>query len=132
MERLKDNTRLLLQTFEINEKPYSLNTFRNEHHYKLNKIKSFWNVVVINTVRLKKIKPVKRANIHFEFNFKTKTRRDADNMSATIKFILDSLVMEGILSDDNFQYVEKVLISKGDVKADKIVVNIWGEMDADG
>jgi len=132
MDKLKDGTQLHLQTFELFEKPYSLNEYRNENHYKLNQIKIFWSMVVINTLRIKKIKPVKRANLSFVFNFKTKIRRDADNMVATVKFIMDALVKDGILADDSFQFVEQIQISKGELKKDCITVQIWGEMDAHG
>lgn len=112
---------------DIFEKPYSLNQFRNENYYKLNKIKTFWNVVVYNTVMIQKIKPVQRANFHFEFNFKNNIRRDSDNMVATVKFILDGLVQAGVLIDDNFEMVEKLLITKGDTKKDCIKIYLYGE-----
>jgi Holliday junction resolvase RusA-like endonuclease len=128
MDKLKDGTQLQLQTFELFEKPYSLNDYRNAHHYKLNKIKQFWSLIVQNTVIIKRIKSIKRCNIHFEFNFKTNTRRDADNLVATVKFILDALVTAKILADDNFSIVEKLQITKGDHKKDMIVVNLWGEL----
>ena len=128
MEKLRDGTLLTLQTFELYEKPYSLNEYRNENHFKLNKIKTFWTLLVYNTIKIFKIKPVKRANVQFIFNFKTKTRRDADNMIATIKFIMDALVNAEILLDDSFSYVERLEITKGDLKKDSIIVNIWGDI----
>lgn len=127
IDHLKDGTKLTLQTMDIFEKPYSLNQFRNENYYKLNKIKTFWNVVVYNTVMIQKIKPVQRANFHFEFNFKNNIRRDSDNMVATVKFILDGLVQAGVLIDDNFEMVEKLLITKGDTKKDCIKIYLYGE-----
>lgn len=128
MHTLKDGTMLELQTFEIYEKPYSLNEFRNEHHYRLNTIKTFWNVVVKNTLMINNVKPVKRANIEFQFFFKNNIRRDADNMSATVKFILDAMVISKILPDDNFSVVEKLQITKGEMKRDCIKVFLWGEI----
>ena len=128
MEKLRDGTILTLQTFELYEKPYSLNEYRNENHFKLNKIKTFWTYLVYNTIKIFRIRPVKRANVQFIFNFKTKTRRDADNMSATIKFIMDALVNAEILIDDSFSYVERLEITKGDLKKDSIIVNIWGDV----
>lgn len=127
INQLKDGTQLLLQTMEIFEKPYSLNQFRNENYYKLNKIKSFWNVIVKNTVIIQKVNKVKRANIHFEFHFKSNVRRDSDNMVATVKFILDGLVQANILKDDNFNVVEKLMITKGTEKRDKIKIFLWSE-----
>ena len=118
-----------MQTMQIYEKPYSLNQFRNENYYKLNKIKMFWNAIVSNTVMIQKVKPVKRANIHFEFNFKSNIRRDSDNMVATVKFILDGLIHANILEDDNFNFVEKLMITKGDLKKDCIIINLYGERD---
>lgn len=128
MNRLKDGTELTLQTLEIFEKPYSLNQFRNENYYKLNKIKTFWSLIVKNTIIIRRIQKVKRANIHFEFNFKNNIRRDSDNMVATVKFILDGLVQSQILIDDNFEMVEKLLITKGDLKKDVIKINLYGEL----
>jgi Holliday junction resolvase RusA-like endonuclease len=129
IDHLKDGTKLYLQTMQIYEKPYSLNQFRNENYYKLNKIKMFWNAIVTNTVMIQKVKPVNRANIHFEFNFKSNVRRDSDNMVATVKFILDGLVHANILEDDNFSFVEKLMITKGDLKKDCITINLYGERD---
>lgn len=48
-------------------------------------------------------------------------------MVATVKFILDGLVQAGVLIDDNFEMVEKLLITKGDTKKDCIKIYLYGE-----
>jgi Holliday junction resolvase RusA-like endonuclease len=115
---------------QLFEKAYSLNQFRNEHYYKLNQLKTFWNIVVQNTVAIKNIKPVQSCEIEFIFHFQNKTRRDLDNLSATIKFILDGLVSAKIIKDDHSEIVKKITITKGYLSKNMIEVIIIGEVDA--
>ena len=50
-------------------------------------------------------------------------------MVATVKFILDGLVHANTLEDDNFNFVEKLMITKGELKKDCIMINLYGERD---
>jgi hypothetical protein len=100
-----------LQRFEIWQKLYSLNDYRNEHFHKLNAIKREWSNAVELACIWNKIQPVDKCELRFTFIFGDRKRRDPDNYAATVKMIIDGLVMAGILPDDNFNHVVKIEMS---------------------
>lgn len=100
-----------MQTITIYEKPYSLNEYRNEHYIKLNKIKKQWSNAVELACIWNKINPVDKCEVRFTFIFGDRKRRDPDNYAATVKMIIDGLVLAGILPDDNFNHVVKIEMS---------------------
>ena len=100
-----------MQMITIYEKPYSLNEYRNEHYIKLNKIKKKWSNAVELACLWNKIKPVDKCELRFTFIFGDRKRRDPDNYAATVKMIIDGLVIAGILPDDNFNHVAKIEMS---------------------
>lgn len=61
--------------------------------------------------------------IHFEWHEKTK-RRDADNIASAKKFILDTLVSQGVLIDDSRRYVTGFTDTIVDDTKDFVVVSI--------
>jgi Holliday junction resolvase RusA-like endonuclease len=113
-----------IQTLIINGKLISLNVYRNSHHFKLNKMKADWSELTKIAVLQQKIKPVKSCDIIFTFNFIDKRRRDLDNYSATIKFILDGLVSANVISDDNYEIVRSITILKGKVSKEFVKIEI--------
>lgn len=97
-----------VQRFEIWQKLYSLNEYRNEHFHKLNAIKKEWSSVVELACIWNKIQPVDKCILKFTFIFKDRRKRDIDNYAATVKMIIDGLVEYGILPDDNWNHVVKI------------------------
>ena len=112
------------QIIIIAAKLISLNIYRNSHHFKLNKMKADWSELTKIAVLQHKIKPVKSCDIIFTFNFMDKRRRDLDNYSATIKFILDGLVNANVISDDNYEIVRSITILKGKINKEFVKIEI--------
>ncbi len=64
-----------------------------------------------------------KVNLDFEIHYKDNRRRDIDN--AFIKPFLDSLVLVGILKDDNTRYIKKITLRmKVGQLEDKVIINI--------
>jgi Holliday junction resolvase RusA-like endonuclease len=106
----------------------SLNEYRNEHYFKLNKIKKEWSELVQLAILYNQLKAVNAAELTFTFHFPDARKRDLDNYSATIKMILDGLVEHEILTDDSYSFVRKITIqqeSKGK-RAEGVTVDIKG------
>lgn len=61
-------------------------------------------------MRFYAIKQVSKCEIKFTLLFSDKRRRDLDNYAATIKMILDGLVAAEVLPDDNYKYVQRIII----------------------
>ncbi len=55
---------------------------------------------------MKKLRPVKNPCVVFIDWHESTKRRDADNIQSSVKFILDSMVNNGILINDNRRYVK--------------------------
>ena len=119
---MNDNNNI--QTINIAEKLISLNVYRNAHHFKLNQIKTDWTKLIkLETIK-QKIQPVKKCDLIFTFNFADHRKRDLDNYSATIKFILDGLVHSRILEDDNYKIVRSITILKGKIGKEFVKIEI--------
>lgn len=97
-------------TFTIHGRLPSLNEYINAertNRYKAAKLKRDLQELIgaeIRAANLKQVKvPVKLVYRFYEAN----RRRDKDNIAAPAhKFVQDSLVKEGILEDDGWDYVE--------------------------
>lgn len=63
-----------------------------------------WTNIVIMTALQHKIKTVRKANIHLMW-LEPNCRRDPDNIQAGIKFILDGLVLAGVLKNDGWHQI---------------------------
>ena len=98
------------QTFFIFHKLLSLNEYRNAHYYKLNGIKKDWEYLTSIAIKTNNISPIKAAEIEFTLLFMDHRRRDLDNYSATIKMIIDGIVLSGILPDDSRRYIKRISI----------------------
>jgi Holliday junction resolvase RusA-like endonuclease len=97
-----------VQRFEIWQKLYSLNDYRNEHFHKLNAIKREWANATKLACIWNKIEPVEKCQLSFVFVVPDRKRRDVDNYAATVKMVIDGLVAAEVLLDDSFDYVQKV------------------------
>ena len=60
----------------------------------------------------KPLKPLQKVEVHIIYYFKDYKRRDLDNI--LMKFLLDPLVKLGIIKDDDFKCIKKIIIA-GDV-----------------
>ena len=80
----------------------NMNGYRNWHHHLNNDIKTkFSKSISIPTgMRFKKI------TVEYILYFKTRTKRDGMNVASVLsKFFLDSLVQQGVISDDDYTVV---------------------------
>lgn len=97
------------QTLFIAEKLYSLNEYRNAHYFKLNALKLHWLDMTKMALIRYKIQPVLNpVEVYFTFQFVNNRRKDLDNYSATVKFILDALVHCEIIPDDSIKFIKAV------------------------
>ena len=102
----------------------TLNSYRNQYHYRANKEKKNWAVVVhkalvkagFNTKRKTPFvtTPVK---IRFGFSFPDRRKRDIDGMAVYVKYTLDALVSANVLPEDNVNHVPEITLST--LKLDK-------------
>ena len=73
-------------------------------------LKRKWNKLISdNSANLKPYSPERKVWFHFTWILKSKMR-DFDNVSSGIKYILDGLVIAGIIKDDSQKYVGNRLI----------------------
>ena len=73
-------------------------------------IKKKWNKLIAdNSKHIKPYSPERKVWFHFTWILKSKMR-DFDNVSSGIKYILDGLVIAGIIKDDSQKYIGNRLI----------------------
>jgi Holliday junction resolvase RusA-like endonuclease len=95
--------------------PPTQNELRRMHYQTIAKEKKSWERIIWAIVKEQKIQPVNTVLVTYEFWFKDRRRRDADNYAASAKMLQDGLVKAGILPDDNFEYVKELRIKHGGV-----------------
>jgi len=64
-------------------------------------IKNRYTFIIINAIKIARIKPVNQFQLNIEWTERNK-KRDPDNIAAGIKFILDSLIITGIIKNDGW------------------------------
>ena len=113
------------QILFIPEKLYSLNEYRNAHYFKLNTLKLHWlDMTKIALIRYK-IQPVSNpVEVYFTFQFVNNRRKDLDNYSATVKFVLDALVYCEIIPDDSIKYIKAIKMDYQIEKVEGVKVEI--------
>jgi hypothetical protein len=106
----------------------SLNVFRNLHHYSKNKVKQDYADVVRPWVQT--LPKFKTLTPSYKLYFKGNRKKDLDNYTFPAhKFIMDVLVEEGIVEDDNYDYVTKITTEFGGIEEDNcILIEITGEL----
>lgn len=62
--------------------------------------------------------------VYFTFQFLNYRRKDLDNFAATIKFILDSLVLQEIIPDDSIKVVRLIQMDYQIGKVEGVKVTI--------
>lgn len=78
----------------------------NANRHKGNALKKQWTEVVAWEAKRQKIAPAtKSVTLHFTWHEKH-NRRDKDNIAAAKKYVLDGLVLAGVLADDGWKHVE--------------------------
>lgn len=83
--------------------------FNRSNKYLGSKIKKNNEKVVILAIKQANLKKICKYPVEIIINwYEPNNRRDIDNVTFAIKFILDSLVKTGILIDDSRKYVTKV------------------------
>lgn len=115
----------MIQTLIISgPMPPSLTKYRNMHFHVLNNEKKKWHDLVWSEIHKQGIQPVKLPiKMTYVFFFPTKARRDPDNYACTAKFINDSLVDNGVLIDDSFQYIQELsIVQAGTSKPGRIEI----------
>lgn len=110
--------------------PPSLNetiNFARTGKYVSSGIKKKWNKLIAdNSTHLKPYSPKRKVWLHFTWILKSKMK-DFDNVSSGIKYILDGLVIAGIIKDDSQKYVGNRLIHEFIIdreKGDRCLVTI--------
>ena len=107
----------------------SLNIFRNLHHYSKNKVKQDYADIVREFV--KTLPKYKKIQPKYTLYFNNNRKRDLDNYTFPIhKFLMDTLVEEGVLEDDNYDYVTGFSTKFGGIDENYVMIEIRGELDA--
>lgn len=105
----------------------SLNVFRNLHHFSKNKVKKDYSELIkefVNTLpKYKTIQP------SYTIYFNNNRKKDLDNYTFPMhKFLMDTLVEQGVIADDHYDYVNKITTRFGGLDTDNyVVVEIKGE-----
>lgn len=87
------------------------------NRYKGNSVKRNNEKSVIFAIRQAKLKKIDKYPVSLEITwYEPNKRRDIDNITFAVKFILDALVKSGVLENDSQRYVNKI---SHDVQADK-------------
>jgi Holliday junction resolvase RusA-like endonuclease len=107
----------------------SLNVFRNLHHYSKNKVKQDYADLVREFV--KTLPKYKKIQPKYTLYFNNNRKKDLDNYTFPIhKFLMDTLVEEGVLEDDNYDYVTGFSTKFGGIDENYVMIEIRGELDA--
>ena len=92
----------------------NLNQYRNTHYQILNKAKHSFKECLASQIEA--LPNFEKVALHYIIFPKTKRRFDLANIGSVVdKFFSDALVELGKLPDDNYQYVQSVSFSFGEV-----------------
>ena len=105
----------------------SLNVFRNLHYFSKNKVKQDYANLVREFVKtLPKYKTIQPS---YTLYFNNNRKKDLDNYTFPMhKFLMDTLVEEGVIEDDHYDFVTEITTEFGGINDDNyVVVEIKGE-----
>jgi Holliday junction resolvase RusA-like endonuclease len=105
----------------------SLNVFRNLHYQAKNKVKQDYADLVREFVKtLPKYKTIQPS---YTLYFNNNRKKDLDNYTFPMhKFLMDTLVEEGVIEDDHYGFVNEINTEFGGINDDNfVVVEIKGE-----
>jgi len=108
--------------------PLSLNQMLGVNRWKLKKLKDKFQKDVMLFLNLAKLKPyTKPVKIVVILEFATKRRRDYDNYTGGLKWLIDCLCMKKIIPDDNSKYIsESPKVIFREAKEDKTIILLKG------
>ena len=106
----------------------SLNVFRNLHHYSKNKVKQDYHEVVREWVQ--ELPKFKTLRPKYKLYFNNNRKKDLDNYTFPLhKFLMDALVEEGVIEDDNYDYVTEFTTEFGGIREKNcVLVELRGEL----
>jgi len=107
----------------------SLNVYIHLHPFAKGKCKEeYYQVVEEFVTSLPKYKTI---TPQYKIYFKNKRKKDLDNYTFPMhKFLMDAIVKAGVITDDDYDYVPKIVTEFGGIKDDNYVeVKITGELD---
>ena len=109
---------------------FSMSVYRNMHYQSLNKVKHAYHKEVEDWVKI--LPRFKSITPKYTLFFKGKRKKDIDNTIFPVhKFLMDAFVENGIIEDDNYDYVRGFAVSFGDCEQeeDYVIVTLIGEED---
>lgn len=94
---------------DIPDFPSSYNKYmgrggKKEHIVDYQEEKVMWAWLVRANIKKKPKRPFNKAIVHITYHFDDNRRRDPDNYAG--KFILDGLVLAGVIKDDSFDCID--------------------------
>lgn len=106
----------------------SLNVFRNLHHYSKNKFKQDYHEVVREWVQ--ELPKFKTLRPKYKLYFNNNRKKDLDNYTFPLhKFLMDALVEEGVIEEDNYDYVTEFTTEFGGIREKNyVLVELRGEL----
>lgn len=120
----------MIQTLMVQGIPPALNKYQRMHFQRLHEEKQKWSKMIWAEVLKQGIAPIKgKVRITLSFFFATRVRHDPDNYSTCAKFILDSLVDNGILIDDSFAFIDSLTTRQGGVAKPQYMVITMEEIE---
>lgn len=85
--------------------------------YASNAMKHRNEKIILEGIREAKLKAIDKYPVKLNITwYEPNLRRDVDNITMAVKFILDALVKDGVLIDDSQKYVKEI---NHEVKVDK-------------
>ena len=88
----------------------NLNRFRTLHFHSKNAMKRNYSEIIMPL--LPKV-TIDKCEIHAIIYSKDRRKRDLDNAIIVIKFFNDCLVAKGIIEDDNYNIVKRIILDYG-------------------
>ncbi len=97
--------------------------YTGSHWSKRNKVAQDIHSLVVAEIKAQNIKPCERLFLKFAIKVSDSRRRDVDNFA--VKFVVDSLVIAGILPDDDINHLFGYsVLGKNNVGLDEVTVTL--------
>lgn len=94
----------------------NLNTYRNTHHFTLNAAKIAWKEIVRQSIwKIRKIEPTPLNFIYTVYPGSNRKFDIANVCSIIDKFTCDALIEYGIIQDDSYKVINRVVYNFGKV-----------------
>lgn len=113
---------------QLNKKrqfPINLNEMRNSHYQVLNKAKRNFTSVALGLIQAEGVPKLERCTLEYHLYPRTKQLCDVGNICPAMdKFFSDSLVVAGILPDDNYNHIPKIVHKFGHIDRENPRVDV--------